>query len=831
MNLSDTMNVGTTGPEQMMFMATVDNDLADSTYLKEFIPDTLKDAFYDKNKAITKTRWDKLYPYELLIVKETEPGKFSATNAKFTLPIPPQELDIQMPFGITNTVTMGGVAEEHNGAPIRMIRLVGTTGVNPLRGSAETYSPGGMFGLGIGAGTLSAVSRLTDTAQSVLTAEPPDYTNLIPRTFEEGTEGSSTGYYQFHLLQKFLEGYAALKKTQAGKAYRLAFAIHKDESIYLVTPVMFVLRRTANSALEYPYEFQMKAFGRIKVSDLSSDTDYVSDIRSASDTTAFQQILRRIVAARQTINNVQRTVEAFRADVGQVLDVARQVGLAIKDTIGLVTTVADLPQSILEDVRDEVLAAFQYKATWDEAGRALRNMGYAWDRAFDDHKSANADPTPKLHVIKQPMSPGPSVLDDLFENPNRYMDVFDTIQVSRLSLPAAKSALVNKEIRRVRNFEPKDYEVMRDMVQSFANDLADQIGAGDPTFAEVYGRQAPASVRQPTQDDYDVLFALNDMVMDLTTLSLRDQTFQTPTMDYVAGLASSAGVAFTKPVSKYAIPFPYGMSLERLAVQYLGDPDRWMEIAVLNGLREPYVDEEGFTYALVANGKLSQVSVAFSDNLYIGQPVWIQSAYVKREKRHIRAIKKVAPGNVVLTLDGDADLAKYTTAAQAYIHAFLPDTVNSMQVIYIPSSEPGVDDTSLKKIPGVNAFDSLLEVGGIDLLLTDDNDLVITEDGDCRWAYGLANLIQRVRVTLGTPRGSLLRHPNFGFAVRAGTSIADMPASEMLKAAKDVFAGDPTIQSVNGASVTYQNQAARLVLSLSVTGVEHPLALAVKMQR
>ena len=56
-------------------------------------------------------------------------------------------------------------------------------------------------------------------------------------------------------------------------------------------------------------------------------------------------------------------------------------------------------------------------------------------------------------------------------------------------------------------------------------------------------------------------------------------------IEAVAGLARASGIAFTVPTSKFAVPFPYGMTLEMLAAQYLGSRDRWMEIAALNGLR------------------------------------------------------------------------------------------------------------------------------------------------------------------------------------------------------------------------------------------------------
>jgi hypothetical protein len=297
-------------------------------------------------------------------------------------------------------------------------------------------------------------------------------------------------------------------------------------------------------------------------------------------------------------------------------------------------------------------------------------------------------------------------------------------------------------------------------------------------------------------------------------------------MEYVAGLASRSGIAFQVPVSKYGIPFPFDYTLEDLASQYLGDVDRWMEIATLNGLREPYVDEVGFTYALVSNGFLSEITVGSDTNLMIGQPIWLQSNYVAREKRHILNIKVVGPSNVVLTLDGEADLDKFLTTAKAYVQAFLPYTVNSHQLIYLPSDKGTTFNEDLARIPGVDAFDDLLEIGGIDLLLTSDNDLAITPDGDCRLAFGMQALIQRARIALGTPRGSLIRHKTFGFPIQAGQSIADMDINEAKLAISDMFKDDPSFDGVIKVSITQTGAAANVSISLAVSGQDTPLPVS-----
>ena len=81
-----------------------------------------------------QANWDKVFPYQLIILKKNSKGTYDqlGNDEVFTLPIPPHALTISTPFAINTSVTMGGILEEHNGAPIRNISLAGTTGVLPL---------------------------------------------------------------------------------------------------------------------------------------------------------------------------------------------------------------------------------------------------------------------------------------------------------------------------------------------------------------------------------------------------------------------------------------------------------------------------------------------------------------------------------------------------------------------------------------------------------------------------------------------------------------------------------------------------------------------------
>jgi hypothetical protein len=82
---------------------------------------------------IDPKRWSEVWPYQLYICTVKDGHYYKA--GCFTLPIPPQELDLDMPFAESALATLGGISEEHSGAPFRNIQLQGTTGVAPFRRS------------------------------------------------------------------------------------------------------------------------------------------------------------------------------------------------------------------------------------------------------------------------------------------------------------------------------------------------------------------------------------------------------------------------------------------------------------------------------------------------------------------------------------------------------------------------------------------------------------------------------------------------------------------------------------------------------------------------
>lgn len=798
----------------------------------KFAASAPEDAFWAYTEAqIDAARWNKAYPYQLLVLNADD-GYSADGDWSFTLPIPPESMSISTPFAISTSITLGGVVEEHNGAPVRMMTFSGTTGVMPNRDTSASLNnirnlQNEVFG--IAAGTIqNASSALITAATTTGSAQ----WNLTPsEELDSGavdSKGRGTGYYQFRLLQQFLERYVSLKKrsTKDARKKRLALAIWKDQAVYVVSPVSFEMRRSATDPLAYQYQMQFKAWRRVslKPEGVQALASYQS---RKNDPSALQSVLNTLSAARAALAGAVSSLEAVRGDVAQVMEIGRQSVLFVKDAIGAAVTVADMPSAIIQDAKGVVLDAVSISGLDPSVV----------DTAFDPASAFQADAAEvsngQASSTSGALSKSASSSNSVFKDPVANHRLLDSIPLSQLSIRPETKRKIDAEVERVRRLTRLDFENMRDQLREVANDFADSIGAGSDTFNAAFGRPTVTSTKAPTDQDFDVLFALNSAIMELSRLAVagaQDDT-RLQAIEYVAGLARRSGIAFTTPVGKVAVPFPYGSTLEQLALRYLGDPKRWHEIAALNGLRSPYVDEEGFELPLLTNGRRNQVTLADSARLYVGQPVTLAASNTTKTKRRITKIDVVHQGMVIVHLDGDEDLERFTPMAGAFLHAFTPDTVNSNMQLYIPSATASTDQTlTSKSIPGLNDFTHLLEVGGVDLLLTQAGDLAVTPDGDCKLAVGLANLVQRVRIALSTPRGSLPQHPQYGLGLKAGVSTADLDARGILEAARGLFRDDPSFSGVLSASVQKAGVGARITMNVGVAGQDIVLPVSVDVR-
>ena len=805
------------------------------------------------------TRWNKLFPYQLIVVEVVteadgtviyRPYVSKSKNsdvsvhdvAVFTFPFPPEALVQTTPFAINVDVTLNGIIEEHNGIPIKLFQFRGTMGYLPMCDNvpgtgaldfATSFAGGAVQGtINQLAGTLADVRDLgSSLGISTATASAHLESEFTPTSILAQT----TGYYQMNLLREFLEQYAAIKKTSEGKNLRLALAIWKETpgQVHLVTPVSFSVTKDVSSPMEAKYSLDFKAWKRVSLK--TGGTKFVRPTPVRTNVSLLSRGINILSSGRKVLQDLGHIPSAVLGDITHINEIFRQSIGFCKDLAGVIQNFADMPEavknSIVKAVKDD---GKDFKTAGKQVARSASNfysniMASSYNNTIgrmSDFQFTGAKGGPKS-VSNPAQAKANSLLTNLSQKE------LQDVPVDRLSpyiSTAAKSAAI-QDLNKIRQLTRNDFENYRNTLSSFTDKLSFLLGAGSETYKTTYGLDNITPIKdEPTDSDWEVLYSLNDSVMALNSLAATGigEPSEVPRLiDSMAQLVRGTGTAFRVPTSKFAVPFPYGATLESLSQQYLGDSTRWMEIATLNGLKSPYVDETGFDLYLIADGYRNNVLVPYSQNLFIGQRVSIGSSSATRGFRYIVEMVRDLNGNLVITLDGDSNMNTYRKCDRAFIHAYLPDTINSECLVYIPSDrEPIENDYLTKDIPGVDSLDPMVAAGGVDLLLDSSGDLVITPDGDCRYATGLRNIIQNLEIALSVQQGKLYLHPGFGLPIKVGTSTADVNTQSVLSAVKEMFLSDPTFVRVDGVRIKKNGAALSIDASAVVEGTTVPLPLS-----
>lgn len=781
--------------------------------------------FFNFNKLDIADAW-KIYPYAFCIHDGEKPIKL------LNMPLGPQSISINVPAAVSTTVTMRGITEEHNDAPLRQISITGTTGINPgFSGpQATNQGPGSSTLEYLFANTIQAAGKFKDIANQIdssingFNSGRKLKSPLINNSNINGDGIQNSSYQTIHNMTRFFDMYLAAKKQGAEKLF-FSFYMYKDQMYYDCTLNNYSIRKAAGS-MEYQYTISLTAWRR-RSDPVGTRPESVSRTSASSDKdqNIFAAINNNLSLVINLVNSSGNILKGFSQDYDTVLlSPIKKVGLLMKTLSGQATSLADFPNALCQQGKNAIRSAFKFMENSGQdqtrmavLNNSLKSKGSLHSPSPDgqtnaytsnvipnsvakDESSTSADDSPeKAEEVSDPF-------EKIFQNPQEFSEVFEFFRLDELNIPSELSNSIQDEIDKALALTADDVRSIRDGVENFVSAYSESLGGGNETYNRSNGRSQVKKVTKTLSvDDINTLSIFNDALqaLDGVTVFLDErQKAKTSDVDYAAYFAEQAisyGIDFAQNTSKFYVPFEFGSSLERMAVKYLGNAGRWIEIAAINALKTPYIDEDGFYVDFKASGAGNAFSVSNTSDLYIGQIIELSSDTQRPEPRQITSIDIVSSVEAIITVKGEADLARFTIANNARLKAFLPNTINSNQLIAIPSASAINIPGNMRINPDKEDLTLITLTAKADFMLNFNKqntaDIAFT-GADVKIARGMTNITQAANIKVLTPRGDLLQDPTFGNPIRVGSSTADINVAEVLTQLSSMYEQDPRFHNI-----------------------------------
>ena len=418
-----------------------------------------------------------------------------------------------------------------------------------------------------------------------------------------------------------------------------------------------------------------------------------------------------------------------------------------------------------------------------------------------------------------------------------YKDLFDVILIDDLPLTLAESNVLNADIVRILSLQKDDFYQMRERIRIVQDRTADSLGLGDEYYNTLLDRVGGAKIISFKFQDFTVLSSLmelKDTVTSLIPTELVAVERPDPFLN-IRNALNNSEIPMGSYVTGFMVPFPAGSTLERIAAKYLGSADSWLEIATANGLQFPYVDEIGDRVYLTLGGFNNSLIIPRSEivNFALNDEVFVGSGSVAISKRVITNIEEDKNNDqLIITVDGAANLSNLTIAQKAYIFHYTRNTVNSDKFIMIPTNDTIGFPINAQEPWFIKNLSQDLKNINVDIALSSDNDLVFDSTGDLQLVYGLANAAQAANLKISVKTKELLRNPDFGLEEIAGKyNNSEISNSLMLLMLESALSGDDRFEGIEGLSYTISNTSIFINANIRLAGTNGSLPLTFQIPK
>lgn len=823
-----------------------------------------------KTTAIKSKQWNQLYNYVFSIQLADASGNVNGTGdpssllsgsnqakTKFqtietpyiTLAIPPSSIGINVPFANTVTATNRGILEESSGSVFRNIQISGTTGLFPPRlVLGQKFTKPSTFTSVLNAlipsvsNTLNSLSKtangLASSVNSFLvggnndnTSKPanlsdPNNSDADLQTEEDALE--HTGYYQFWTLHNFFVQYAEAKKAKGAGSLRLVFSSTKDNISYICTPIAFDLKRDASNPLLYRYSISLKCWDIVNAAPIK--TADLTSIPTKDDPLSIASALNILRQSRNLVNQARIGIQGVQSDFNNIMQIYTQGVLLLCDIVGVGHDLIDFVPILASNLNSVLNAtSLQWNSAlnstvqdWHEllgipTTSQLAQPSGSNQTASTSSSATGSGATPEAQ--QQQTAQGAASLN-LAQQILNNATITSNLKLDQLgTLPASVQKQVNQLLNTASKTTSNQIQDLTNNLLDLANNLAYHAGMMDLQFAETYGLSTNIKSGMPSEDDILLAVAIIEARQAFLSTLASGDIYQTtdvnPFNDANQVLPSDAQV--TTPNSAFPIFVNAGETLQKIAQIYLGDANRADEIVLLNNLKSPYIDEDGFTRSISqASGRTFLVND--SSSLEISQTITIQGTGVGSTRRTILNIQNLGGGNYQITVDGNPTLSVYSQGTNAFLTARLPGTVGSGDTLLIPSEDAANPQGTTRPTALLKSMDYVQQTFLIDMALDTTGDLIVDASGDVALAYGYQNAVQAMRLLVETEQGDLEQHPTYGLAAPIGTRNPTGILNQLNSLIQSSITNDPRFQNAVVSSSLYGTAILIEIIAQGVNG-------------
>jgi hypothetical protein len=774
--------------------------------------------------AIDGTRWNKVFPYYLAIKEEGADGSVNIATGisgalfgnekKFSFNLLPQSINISTPFAMSVTATNGGVLEESNGVVFRNISISGTTGVWKEKANA---GPTGKTDI-LTSLFPSFTSSVIGAAAAVRTA----YDSVAGGSKKDTPDPdlSATGYFQFWNMHNFLLAYADLKKRKGSGKYRLMLGMPKDNLEFFVTPSNFDLRKDASNPLLYRYSVSFKAWG-INKHSVQSDEVGLGSIPKPSNVGAIKALVNSLRASRDAMNAARGVLNGVQSDWGDVLQIYNQGTLFIKEVAGLGSDIAEF-SSVLVRNKNLIVANADAQLLSEFSRHQGDGSSGGPTHAANVLPLESASGVPSTSIGGESGKSAPSTFGryagaagNAFQDPVFMSKGLDSLG----TLPDSVNKQINDAKDKALKTTSKDVRDLAAKIQQANDNYASTTGVMHDTYVTTYGAPKGVATRTVTPDDIILMAHMMDSKNGFISSLATGQIFQEREVDPFAVASQSLDSndpsdTLITPLSAYAVAVDRGATLDDIALKYLGDATRGRDVAILNSLRSPYVDEAG-SYSPISGASGRTFVTLFESKYGIGQRIQVVGTGVGSTYRRVIGLQDLGGGAWRVTVDGQDNLDIFSPATNPSAWSRLLGSIGSGDTILIPSEDTPAAQQN-RPTAAYAAMGQSEKIFGIDIGLDGvTGDLAIGADGDFAEVSGYDNGSQVIKILAETQLGEIKAHPGFGLS--AGIGTPNYNATSLASELERQITADPRFLSAN-VEVTIEGSVLRAKISAQGAG-------------